>query len=261
MFAYPHPGVIPYPGHPGYRPPPGYHSDDSGRMSSTSSSNSSAGISPKRSRSGRLSEEVGSWDSGLEEAPGNALGGSRSPSASVPAVTWERLDQCSVDYSVRLRSLVAHADFFRRLASREGSACDDLLEEMRRKLKPRLLALDEDVMEVCHEIKIDIDRCRITDQRLTMLLAYNEILQGVHSQLEKMLTKVLDQLEHHLNVLDRGAFDIPNRHVAIARAMRDIAKVSIDLEKKARDEGIRHRQHSPGSTRTASSGSSARTSP
>jgi len=241
--------------------PPRYIGRDSARMSSSLSS-SSTGHSPKENLRVHFQNSEGEveWDSGVEEngelSPSNRYQyRPTSPINSIP-ITLSYLDQCSSDYVLRLRTLIGHIDFFRQLANRETNASDDLLQDMKYKLKPRLLILDEDVSRIVDEIKINIDRCRITDQRLNGLLIYNEYLTEIHSILEKLMTKILDELEKHLRILDRGASGVPNRHYVIQRTLTDIGKNAQQLEIKIRDEGIRRQRHSPTTTsRTSSSGS------
>jgi len=234
---------------------------DSGRMSSSLSS-SSTGHSPKENLRVHFQRNEGAeeveWDSGVEENGDLSPNRYRltSPINAIP-ITLSYLDQCSLDYVVRLRTLIGNIDFFRQLANRETNASDDLLRDLKYKLKPRLLILDEDVSRIVDEIKINIDRCRITDQRLTGLLIYNEYQTEIHSTLEKLMINVLDELEKHLRILDRGASGIPNRHFIIQRTLIEIGKNAQQLEVKIRDEGIRRRQqNSPTTTsRTSSSGS------
>jgi len=115
-----------------------------------------------------------------------------------------QLDKQSVVLVKELKTVARLTDDFRRDVSSERESCRDLLAELERKIRPFLIKLDEQIGQQEDLIKRNLDKCRITDTRVTWLLHYNHFMLDFRRIVEDLTCGVYDELERILRLKTRG---------------------------------------------------------
>lgn len=115
-----------------------------------------------------------------------------------------QLDKQSVVLVKELKTVARLTEDFRRDVTQERESCRDLLAELERKIRPFLIKLDEQIGQQEDLIKRNLDKCRITDTRVTWLLHYNHFMLDFRRIVEDLTVGVYDELERILRLKTRG---------------------------------------------------------
>lgn len=115
-----------------------------------------------------------------------------------------QLDKQSVVLVKELKTVIRLTEDFYRDVTQEREAARDLLAELERKIRPFLIKLDEQIGQQEDLIKRNLDKCRITDTRVTWLLHYNHFMLDFRRVVEQLTIGVYDELERTLRLKTRG---------------------------------------------------------
>ncbi|XGW11612.1 hypothetical protein V3C99_012809 [Haemonchus contortus] len=83
-------------------------------------------------------------------------------------------------------------------------SADDLLDELRTKIRPYLINLDIDMLSAEAVLRYNIDRSNINENRIDWLLTYTKYQKEMRRVLNELANSVCDDLEDSLDLRRRG---------------------------------------------------------
>ncbi|CAJ0608293.1 unnamed protein product [Cylicocyclus nassatus] len=83
-------------------------------------------------------------------------------------------------------------------------SADDLLDELRTKIRPYLINLDIDMSSAESVLRYNIDRANISESRIDWLLTYTKYQKEMRRVLNELATSVCEDLEDSLELRQRG---------------------------------------------------------
>ncbi len=113
----------------------------------------------------------------------------------------------------------------------------DLISELENKIRPFLITLDEEMSQQENLLKVNLDRSRITDPRVTWLLIYNRVQLRFRKSLME-ISRIYDELEKFLRLRERGLEGLQVQ-VEIAKMLESNLHVMAEVEKEIRMERAR----------------------
>lgn len=131
-----------------------------------------------------------------------------------------------------IRTVAQLTEDFRRDILGEMESPSDLLDELETKIRPYLIRLDEEIAALEALCRKNLDRCRITDNRVAWLLHYNRFILEFRRMIGALTLDIFEELEKGLRLLVRGCVTTDIRHVQIARNLSQMMETLADLESK-----------------------------
>jgi len=89
------------------------------------------------------------------------------------------------------------------LSRRCREQCGELLKELEFKIRPYLIRLDEEIIQLERVLRTNIDQCKITEERVSWLLHYNQFMLEFRRMIQ-ILTQSYDEVERQLRLRIRG---------------------------------------------------------
>ncbi|VDK42079.1 unnamed protein product [Anisakis simplex] len=118
-------------------------------------------------------------------------------------------------YSIRgsrqifqLKTIVGLVGDFSRDVCDENESDADLLHELRFKVRPFLINLDEEMSACERLIRLNIDNARISEERVAWLLKFNKYQLEMRRMLAELSSAVYDDLERVLTLRHRGCLGL-----------------------------------------------------
>lgn len=148
---------------------------------------------------------------------------------TIPTLEKAQLDRRCVDLCRELRTVAKLTDDFRRDVAEERMSSADLLAELGSKIRPFLVRLDEEMAVQEEMVKKNLDRCRITDQKVDWLLRHNKFMLEFRQLVEKLTTTVYDELERLLRLKVRGVYGAALKD-NVAERLYEIVKALDNVE-------------------------------
>jgi len=171
----------------------------------------------RRKGTGQFIQEDDDADSGFIEKSYAA----NKAALPIPNLEKAQLDRRGMDLCRELRTVSKLTDDFRRDVAEERMSSADLLAELRAKIRPFLVRLDEEMAVQEELVKKNLDGCRITDQKVDWLLRHNKFMLEFRHLVERLTTQVYDELERLLRLKVRGVYG--------ALAKQDLAEHLTDI--------------------------------
>jgi len=91
-------------------------------------------------------------------------------------------------------------DILRQCREQSGN----LLNELEFKIRPYLIRLDEEIGQLEHVLRTNIDHCKITDERVSWLLHYHQFMLEFRQAIKTLTIEVYDEMESQLRLRIRG---------------------------------------------------------
>jgi len=179
----------------------------------------------RRKGNGQFIQEDEDGDSGFVEKSQ----ASTKTAPVIPILEKAQLDRRGVDLCRELRTVAKLTDDFRRDVADERMHSADLLAELGSKIRPFLVRLDEEMAAQEEMVKKNLDRCRITDQKVDWLLRHNKFMLEFRRLVERLTTNVYDELERVLRLKVRGVHGAALKD-NVAEKLVEMVKTLDDLE-------------------------------
>jgi hypothetical protein len=108
------------------------------------------------------------------------------------------------DLSVRLATLAHLTTDFANDVRKQTESPRDLLDEMETKMREYIIALDVDLMTAERAVRVNLDKCRISESRVTWLLEFNRSQLDMRKVFAMIATNIYEDLDRVLRIRARG---------------------------------------------------------
>jgi len=149
-----------------------------------------------------------------------------------PIIERDELELTSEELIREIRTVAQLTEDFRKDVIRQTTHSIDLLDELEYKIRPYLIRLDEDITTQEEILRKNLDRCKITDKKVSWLLHYNQFMIEFRQMVQSLTLDIYEELEKVLRLRIRGCVSVEMKQQQVSRNLFKIVQTLDDMERR-----------------------------